>query len=656
MKFYNEIKMSPWRQIVAIGSMMLFLLLSACTDAGDRNNINDYDGDSYAYGDDLYYLNRDGKGFDGEIRQGQVTGTYFIYKGEWRAATVYEMDTYDYLVNEPWTIAKDADNRWGAVITDNCYVFENDKWREGNNSDCSLNLQGCTELRQDIVGLGSNGFWYKCDSLAWRFASNIEKDTVAWGEGKFDGEVRAGKIDKDYHYTYVSGDKAWREATDLEKNTYDYEKNKPWAAGKEGDAKWGEVNTVHCYVFEDSVWRAGTMYDCSLGLRGCTARRQDTVALGSLDSIKTWYKCDSLMWRTAKDIEIDTATWGAGKFDGEVRAGKVNKDVYYIYESGKRAWRVASTVEKDMYDYEKNKPWTAGKDGEIKKGAVTDTIYVFDATAWRVADNIEKVLGLCVSAIADSVGKVGSTYYICTPREWVFATELQYDTYKQNCTEFGQIIHGNVNKSYAYFCYGDKWKRFFGNESVSYGKLEDERDGQIYRTVKIGEQTWMAENLNYDMIDVYGNSADCQEKDPDCVKYGKLYRGYFCTEPLQGCPSGWHLPTKEEFEILIDAAGGELNAGKNLKSVSGWEDGGDGSDIYGFSALPADGFYSRGDEPSYEGLLAYFWSSSVGAWDYENKTGSYYVFGLSYDSNRMTSYDLHIGFSFSVRCVKDEEE
>ena len=614
MKYNDRVVLSgtKWsRRIQSCLVLFALLLISACTDAGERNNINDYDGDSYAYGDDLYYLNRDGDGFDGEIRQGQVTGSYFIYKDEWRVATIYEMDTYDYLVNEPWSVAKDADNRWGAVITDNCYVFENDKWREGNNSDCSLNLQGCTELRQDIVGLGSNGFWYKCDSLAWRFVSNIEIDTVAWGEGKFDGEVRAGKINKDYHYTYVSGDKAWREATDLEKNTYDYEKNKPWAAGKEGDAKWGEVNTVYCYVFEDGVWRAGTMYDCSLGLRGCTARRQDTVALGILEEVKTWYKCDSLSWRTAKDIEKDTATWGVGKFDGEVRAGKVNKDVYYIYESGKRAWRVTS--------------------------------------------NVEAKLGGCVSAIADSVGKVGSTYYICTPREWVFATELQYDTYKQNCTEFGQIIHGNVNKSYAYFCYGEKWKRFFGNESISYGKLEDERDGQIYRTVKIGEQTWMAENLNYDMIDVDGNSADCQEKDPDCVKYGKLYRGYFCTEPLHGCPSGWHLPTKEEFEILIDAAGGELNAGENLKSVSGWEDGGDGSDIYGFSALPADGFYSRGDEPSYEGLLAYFWSSSVGAWAYENKTGSYYAFGLRYDSNRMTSYDFHISFSFSVRCVKDDE-
>ena len=94
------------------------------------------------------------------------------------------------------------------------------------------------------------------------------------------------------------------------------------------------------------------------------------------------------------------------------------------------------------------------------------------------------------------------------------------------CSEFGQIIHGKVNTDYTYFCYGNEWKRFYGNETISYGKLVDERDGQIYRTVKIGNQTWMAENLNYaDSVsspNLLQNNWCLDDKD-SCAKYGRYY-------------------------------------------------------------------------------------------------------------------------------------
>ena len=162
-------------------------------------------------------------------------------------------------------------------------------------------------------------------------------------------------------------------------------------------------------------------------------------------------------------------------------------NTYFICEN--KAWRNATTLEKDTYDHKNNKDWADGTDGEIRKGEITDTIYVYDVTAWRTVDDIEKVLGRCVTAIQDSVGKAGQVYYICNSRKWNVATTLQYDTYKHECSEFGLVIHGNVNAEYAYFCYGEEWKRFYGNENVSYGKLVDERDGRIYRTVKIGDQT-----------------------------------------------------------------------------------------------------------------------------------------------------------------------
>ena len=359
------------------------------------------------------------------------------------------------------------------------------------------------------------------------------------------------------------------------------------------------INADVYYICKSNLWQvASDIEKDTYGLGICDAKR-DGVVLKNQNTASVnadvYYICKSNSWLVASDIEKNTATWGVGKFDGEVRAGQVNETVYYIYETSGNAWRKATTLEKDTYDFTNNKDWSAGVDGEIKEGSVTDSVYVYDATAWRVADEIEKVLGGCVVAIADSLVKVGSTYYICSPRKWVVATELQYDTYKQSCAEFGQIIHGNINADYAYFCYGKEWKRFYGNENITYGKLLDERDGQIYRTVKIGKQTWMAENLNYaDSAQTPSLEESCwcyEYKDDNCVLYGRHYNWYSVFKPdnpldctpypcklkqlttdVQGfCPMGWHLPVQTEWQDLFDEVGGASVAGERLKSVIGWK-------------------------------------------------------------------------------------
>lgn len=632
---------------------------------------------------------------ESEVKKNQNSASvnadrYFICKSNlWYVATTLEYDTYE------WKDGKDGDVKNGDVVKENCYVFEDSSWRTGDEKDCSLKLRGCTKLRQDTVGLGENKVWYICDAQAWRNATIYEKDTFGWKDSA-DGAIKKGNVtDSIYVFDktkwratsdveaklggcvsaiadsvgkvgstyYICRSNKWVEASSIEYDTY------RWTAGKDGDSKVGSVNAKNCYVYENSVWRSGNANDCSLELRGCTKIRQDTVGKGSN---KVWYICDAQAWRNATDIEKDTATWGAGKNDGEIRKGQINKDTYYIYDADKKIWRNATTLEKDTYDFTNNKDWSAGVDGEIKKGSVTDSIYVYDAAVWRSADGIEKLLGGCVAAIADSVGKVGSTYYICTSRKWVAATELQYDTYKQSCTEFGQIIHGNVNKSYAYFCYGEKWKRFLGNESVSYGKLEDERDGQIYRTVKIGGQTWMAENLNYaDSAQTPSLEESCwcyEYKDDNCVLYGHHYNWYSVFKPdspldcppypcklkqlttdVQGfCPMGWHLPVQTEWQDLFDEVGGSSVAGERLKSVVGWKNNGNGTDVYGFSALPA-GERDEIMQWGYSGKTALFWSYT------DNGENDPHFVDFSYDreSAVLGSYKYS---AISIRCIKDEDE
>lgn len=170
------------------------------------------------------------------------------------------------------------------------------------------------------------------------------------------------------------------------------------------------------------------------------------------------------------------------------------------------------------------------------------------------------------------------------------------------------------------------------------GTLVDKRDGKKYKTVKIGNQTWMAENLNYRTQDSY-----CyKDKKLNCSKYGRLYEW---DAAKKACPAGWHLPSKEEFKVLFNSVGEQQVAGKNLKSKKGWNKGGNGTDAFLFSALPAgnrDGTYY------YDvGGKAGFWSST------ECGSGTAYYVSLNY--NDVSAY---LGFfykskGFSVRCLQD---
>ena len=181
-------------------------------------------------------------------------------------------------------------------------------------------------------------------------------------------------------------------------------------------------------------------------------------------------------------------------------------------------------------------------------------------------------------------------------------------------------------------------------DSCGYGALVDERDGQTYRIVEIGEQTWMAENLNFKM-----DSSECYEKDQEnCEHYGRLY---LWPDAMEICPSGWHLPTLDEWKILYTYAGGIETSASKLRATEGWSDRRAlGSDRYGFSVLPGGAY--RADHGRFQDItvLAYFWTST----DYEDKEGD--VYNICFD-NRDEIVDGHgpkfEGNQFSVRCIKD---
>ena len=172
--------------------------------------------------------------------------------------------------------------------------------------------------------------------------------------------------------------------------------------------------------------------------------------------------------------------------------------------------------------------------------------------------------------------------------------------------------------------------------------LTDSRDGQTYRTFIVGSQIWMAENLNYET----SNSYCYDDKKGNCTKYGRLYTYSAATN---ACPSGWHLPSKEEWESLIDAVGGESVAGKMLKAKRGWYDDGNGENSIGFLALPGGSKGNMAYNEEYKGIeeKGVFWTSTRFS-DY------YYAYHVSmyYDEDKASVGHESVNYKFSVRCVR----
>lgn len=273
----------------------------------------------------------------------------------------------------------------------------------------------------------------------------------------------------------------------------------------------------------------------------------------------------------------------------------------------------------------------------------------------------------CTATYEGEVALVTDLYntYKCENGEWKMLMESTVQTLDDlsNCVFdlyaiADKVVFVNVESEGAiYFCKEKKWTKVMDKDfTPNLSSLEDSRDGQTYKTVTIGSQTWMAQNLNFET-----DSSFCyKNEDANCTKYGRLYRWAAavgksesecggmqkCSLPsgnIQGvCPNGWHLPSKAEWYALFDAVGGRSMAGVMLKSSSGW----DGFDSFWFSALPAGSRQSEGRYYS-EGNRAYFWSST------ENEFYSAFSIDLiyDYDGAYLNNYDKSYGYS--VRCLKD---
>jgi uncharacterized protein (TIGR02145 family) len=191
----------------------------------------------------------------------------------------------------------------------------------------------------------------------------------------------------------------------------------------------------------------------------------------------------------------------------------------------------------------------------------------------------------------------------------------------------------------------------------------DPRNEQIYTTVQIGNQCWMAENLNIgEMINGSEEMTDngiiekyCYDNNTaNCVEYGGLYQWdemmeYYTTTGVQGiCPSDWHLPTDGEWEIVAVYLGGLQIAGGKMKEIgtTHWNPPNTAAtNESGFTGLP--GGYNYGESYSYMGYSGSWWSST------ESTSNSAYKSLMFYRHGNLVPSTTGKIYGFSVRCIRN---
>jgi len=265
----------------------------------------------------------------------------------------------------------------------------------------------------------------------------------------------------------------------------------------------------------------------------------------------------------------------------------------------------------------------------VRKDAFGD-----DAEYTYAADGKDLII-----TIKNADGSKNSKTYSMYNMESEVGMEMAFNAAKATCED------GGGNDVVTKTCVQDT---VYSSVGIKYGSLLDERDGHTYKTVKIGDQTWMAENMKFkcegrfwvaDSEYFYTwTSALNDEKLFDEDNLPRIVRGI--------CPEGWHVPSPADFESLLVYVGGEDSAGINLKSV---DDG--GSDIYGFSAKLI-GYYSTWYRKIQDaGDQVNFWAA-----DSNNAREGYAIalkIGTSFGKSVGRIGDSASDYGSPVRCLKD---
>ncbi|SIO37675.1 FISUMP domain-containing protein [Fibrobacter sp. UWB11] len=492
------------------------------------------------------------------------------------------------------------------------YVCRNEKWTQATDLEVEDGI--CTTKREGkIVVYSSTNTIYQCKSQTW---TSITAAT-ALGNCTETNKGETKTLDKvDF---FCSQNKTWKVVTDLYK-------------------QFGECT---CDTRGKTVTLKGDKYGC-IGTRNCAN--------------PTWVKYTPVI----------EALGLCDAYDSKLKWGVYN-GTDYICRTNYSEWETAST---EWGNYGRCNELNSSLYGTFI-GAEGQRAYCDEGLfssyfddGWYVLTALDSVDGVCTKKrVNDTISYQGVSYYCKTKKAehytegyaWIPAPSP--DVFFGACNLAKEGSKGIMNGK-NFICYDGVWIR----APADYGSITDARDGKKYKTIKIGKQEWLAENLNYNV-----DGSWCGGTQNGCETFGRLYSWNMAVglpknnnpsivdipdpDSHQGiCPSGWRLPTTIDWnQLLQECSPADLR--KDLAKTDSAN-----TDICGFSALPAgyiNIFYRNGIDYTEELTISnyndnrFFWSS-------EQMTDST-AMKLYFTSNRTSNNGFNQEMKkngLAVRCIK----
>ena len=478
-------------------------------------------------------------------------------------------------------------------------------------------LPNCTEKREGETALVSeDSSTYKCENGKWTFVSaptpTVETlDDLSNCTAKVEGDTVKVEAES---AIYRCADGQWKKFRALTDTLPGVDDLLACVTKREGNST--HITNEHAlYACEDGAWKKKITYMDTVSskdaLPNCTDKNENDSSFVKKENAV--YLCIAKSWRYLGDVsESADGLPNCTEKHEEERAFVEEEHVTLVCSNGKwYRYNIYSTIETD--DVKSSS--SAASDSKWDDYKPESSSSAKNSSSSKGAENSSSSKNVESSSSFEVSGHYDCSVYKCVTTEYL----------NQEMLAAGK-----------------------------YGELLDVRDSQVYRTIQIGEQVWMAQNLNYEKE----NTLCYDNLDNNCEIYGKLY-----TAPLAGiCPEGWHVPSEENFialfeyvnngkiektEGLVDGMGVAFSNSEIIASklVSECYNEWGNDDVYGFSAIPS-GFYYLNSEFRKKNVESLFLTTT--------SKNDYRLLEIIISSTDVWGHYDPIGsYKYPIRCIKD---